>query len=125
MFSYDILNFASLYIGPYPSSPRAEAWLLGAEDWLESSGHVRSSILFSVFALYQPVFATVQMVFDFSEQFVRMEAENAQLRKELSAAKIAASQIEHSQKVAEEAWQANEDLKKELAQVKDDLKNEV
>ena len=71
------------------------------------------------------MFAMAQMVFDFSEQFVWMEAENAQLRKELTATKIAASQIEHSQKVAEEAWQANEDLKKELAQVKADLKNEV
>ena len=44
------------------------------------------------------------MVFDFSEQFVRMEAENIQLRKDLAAAKDATEQTKSSKKLAEEAW---------------------
>ena len=65
------------------------------------------------------------MVYDFAEQFVRMEAENAQLRKDLAAAKSATERAEASKKLMEEAWQANEDLKKELARVKADLEREV
>ena len=43
---------------------------------------------------------------------MKLEAENAQLRKEL-AEKVQVAQA--ADKVAQEAWQANEDLKKELA----------
>ena len=52
------------------------------------------------------------MVYDFAEQFVRMEAENAQLRKDLAAAKSATERAKASKKLTEEAWQANEELKK-------------
>ena len=65
------------------------------------------------------------MVSDFAEQFVKMEAENAQLRKDLAAAKASTEQAEASRKMAEEAWQKNEDLEKELAAIKADLDKEV
>ena len=65
------------------------------------------------------------MVSDFADQFVKMEAENAQLRKELMAAKASTEWIEAANKLAEEAWQKNEDLEKELAKVKAELEKEV
>ena len=46
---------------------------------------------------------------------MKLEAENTQLRKDL------AERVSAANKLAEEAWQANEDLKKELAQVKEEL----
>ena len=66
----------------------------------------------------QLIFSTVQKVSNFATQFVKLEAENTQLRKDL-AERVQAS--EAANKVAEEAWQADEDLKKELAQVKEEL----
>ena len=82
-------------------------------------------LFYFTFVLHQPVFATAQMVSDFAEQFVKMEAENAQLLKDLAAAKASTEQAEASRKMAEEAWQKNEDLEKELAAVKADLDKEV
>ena len=63
----------------------------------------------------QPIFSTVQKVSDFTTQFVKLEAENDQLRKDL------AERVATANKLTEEAWQANEDLKMELAKVKEDL----
>ena len=69
----------------------------------------------------QAVFSAVHMVSDFANQFVKMEDENAQLRKKLAESKTAAEQVGAANKLAEEAWQKNEDLMKELAQVKAEL----
>ena len=66
----------------------------------------------------QPIFSAIQKVSDFAAQSVKLEAENAQLRKDL-AEKVQAAQA--ADKMAQEAWQANEDLKKELAAVKKEL----
>ena len=66
----------------------------------------------------QPFLSTVRKVSDYANQFVKLEAENTQLRKDLTEqvqAKEAANRL------AEEAWQANEDLKKELAEAKKEL----
>jgi hypothetical protein len=65
-----------------------------------------------------PIFATVNIVTDFATQFVKMEAENAQLRAELATDKSSAEQIETTNKLAAEAWRRAEDLEKELSQVK-------
>ena len=46
---------------------------------------------------------------------MELEAENARLREELQTRVAAAN------KLTEEAWEANEDLKKELAQAKEEL----
>ena len=46
---------------------------------------------------------------------MKIEAENAQLRKDLT------ERVKAANKLTEEAWQANEDLKTELAQVKEEL----
>lgn len=63
----------------------------------------------------QPVVSTARKVSDFATQFVKIEAENAHLRKELT------ERVNAANKLTEEAWQANEDLKMELAQVKEEL----
>jgi hypothetical protein len=54
-------------------------------------------------AFCQPVLAMVDMVMDFAAQFVKMEAETAQLCKELAAAKSSADQVETANKLAAEA----------------------
>ena len=64
------------------------------------------------------------MVKDFAAQFVELEAENARLHQELAAAKSSAEQIETANKLATDAWQEAEDLKKELGQVKAKLEEE-
>ena len=74
--------------------------------------------LFFYLIVLQPILSTARKVSDFATQFVKLEAENTQLRKDL-AERVQASQA--ANKLAEEAWQANEDLKKELAQVKEEL----
>ena len=61
--------------------------------------------------ILQPILSTARKVSDFATQFVKIEAENAQLRRDLS----------ERNRLTEEAWQANEDLKAELAQVKEEL----
>ena len=83
--------------------------------------------VFMKLALYlcQPIFTTVNMVNDFADQFVKMEAENAQLRKDLAATKSSTEQVEAANKLAEEAWQKNKDLEKELAKVKVELEKEL
>ena len=63
----------------------------------------------------QPILSTARKVSDFATQFVKLEAENAQLRKDLT------ERVQAANKLTEEAWQANEDLKTELAQVKEEL----
>ena len=63
----------------------------------------------------QPIFSTARKVSDFATQFVKLEVENTQLRKDL------AEGLQASNKLTEEAWQANEDLKTELSQVKEEL----
>ena len=60
----------------------------------------------------QPILSSARK---FAAQFVELEAENAQLRQELQLRVAAAN------KLTEEAWQANEDVKKELAQAKEEL----
>ena len=61
------------------------------------------------------------MMSDFAGQFVKLEAENDRLRKELAEAKTSAEQVGTANKLAEEAWQKSEDLAKELAEVKAEL----
>ena len=63
----------------------------------------------------QPILSTARKVSDFATQFVKLEAENTQLRKDLT------ERVEATNRLSEEAWQANEDLKKELAHVKEEL----
>ena len=46
---------------------------------------------------------------------MKLEAENAQLRRDLT------ERVEAANRLTEEAWQAHEDVKKELAQVKEEL----
>ena len=63
----------------------------------------------------QPVFSTARKVSDFATQFLKLEADNTLLRKDLT------ERVQAANKLTEEAWQANEDLKTEFAQVKEEL----
>ena len=92
---------------PLPSSPRANACLLAVKGWLI---RMLNFICF-ILIILQPILSTARKVSNFATQFVKIEAENTQLRKDLS----------ERNRLAEEAWQANEDLKAELAQVKEEL----
>ena len=60
-------------------------------------------------------------ILDAAGQFVKLEAENDRLRKELAEAKTSAEQVGTANKLAEEAWQKSEDLAKELEEVKAEL----
>ena len=64
-------------------------------------------ICFVVLFFLQPIFSTARQVSDFATQFVKVEAENSQLRKDLT------ERVQAANRLTEEAWQANEDLKKE------------
>ena len=55
---------------------------------------------------------------NFASQFTELESENARLRKELEVSGTAEERIGKANQLAEEAWQQNEDLKKELSETK-------
>ena len=57
----------------------------------------------------------------FATQFTELELENARLRQELTVSGTAQEQIGKANQLAEEAWQQNEDLKKELLEAKAEL----
>ena len=57
----------------------------------------------------------------FASQFAEIESENARLRKELEVSRTAQERISKATQLAEEAWQQNEDLKKELLGTKTKL----
>ena len=57
----------------------------------------------------------------FANQFAELESENSQLRKELEVSGTAEERISNANRLAEEAWQQNEDLKKKLAEAKTEL----
>jgi chromosome segregation ATPase len=63
----------------------------------------------------------VAMVADFAAQFIKLEAENAQLRE---AARSSADQLEKVNELATEAQREAKKLKKELGQVKAKLEAE-
>jgi uncharacterized phage infection (PIP) family protein YhgE len=71
--------------------------------------------------LLQPIHAAVDIVVDFVDQFVRMEAENAQLRE---AAKSSTDQLQEANRLADEARKENAILKKDLKQPKKKMKEE-
>ncbi|KAK1650588.1 hypothetical protein QYE76_068393 [Lolium multiflorum] len=62
-----------------------------------------------------PIYATVDAVVDFAEQFTRLEAENAQLRKTV---KSSADQVLEANRLATEAKKENALLKEEVSKLK-------
>jgi predicted nucleic acid-binding Zn-ribbon protein len=68
-----------------------------------------------------PIHATVDIVVDFADQFVRLEAENAQLR---NAAKSSADQVQEANMLIAEARNENVSLKEELRKLKRKMKEE-
>ena len=69
----------------------------------------------------QPIFAAVSTMSSFANQFAELESENARLRKELEVSRTAEERISNANRLAEEAWQQNEDQKKKLAEAKTEL----
>ncbi|KAK1629329.1 hypothetical protein QYE76_003644 [Lolium multiflorum] len=68
-----------------------------------------------------PIYATVDAVVDFAEQFTRLESENAQLRKTV---KTSADQVLEANRLAANANNENILLKDELKKLKQQLKDE-
>jgi regulator of replication initiation timing len=72
------------------------------------------------FAL-QPIFATVDAVAEFAEQFTRLESENTQLRRTI---KTSADQVLEANKLATDAQKENTLLKEELKKLKQKMKDD-
>ncbi|KAK1665154.1 hypothetical protein QYE76_053313 [Lolium multiflorum] len=68
-----------------------------------------------------PIFATVDVVADFADQFTRLESENAQLRK---AIKTSADQVLEANRLVADAQNENILLKDELKKLKKKMKDE-
>ncbi|KAK1678623.1 hypothetical protein QYE76_039471 [Lolium multiflorum] len=68
-----------------------------------------------------PIYATIDAVADFAEQFTRLEAENAQLRKSV---KTSADQVLEANRFASDVKNENALLKKELSKLKQQMKDE-
>ncbi|KAK1665042.1 hypothetical protein QYE76_053201 [Lolium multiflorum] len=68
-----------------------------------------------------PIYATVDAVVDFAEQFTRLESENAQLRKTV---KTSADQVLEANRLATNANNENVLLKEELKKLKRQMKDE-
>ncbi|KAK1687149.1 hypothetical protein QYE76_047997 [Lolium multiflorum] len=68
-----------------------------------------------------PIFATVDVVANFADQFTRLESENAQLRK---VVKISADQVLEANKLTGEAQTENTLLKDELKKLQKKMKDE-
>ncbi|KAK1631025.1 hypothetical protein QYE76_005340 [Lolium multiflorum] len=69
----------------------------------------------------KPIYATVDAVVDFAEQFTRLESENAQLRKTV---KTSADQVLEANRLATDAKNENVLLKEELKKLKRQMKDE-
>ncbi|KAK1651671.1 hypothetical protein QYE76_069476 [Lolium multiflorum] len=68
-----------------------------------------------------PIFVTVDAVADFADQFIRLESENAQLRKSI---KTSADQVLEANKLAANAQNENTMLKDELKKLKQKMKDD-
>ncbi|KAK1630611.1 hypothetical protein QYE76_004926 [Lolium multiflorum] len=68
-----------------------------------------------------PIYATVDAVADFAEQFTRLEADNAQLRKTV---KSSADQVLEANRRASDAKKENALLKEEVSRLKQQMKDE-
>ncbi|KAM0922899.1 hypothetical protein ACQ4PT_005848 [Festuca glaucescens] len=68
-----------------------------------------------------PIHAAVDIVVNFADQFVPLEAENVQLRK---ATKSSADQVQEANRLAAEAWNENASLNEELKKLKKNMKEE-
>jgi hypothetical protein len=71
--------------------------------------------------LLQPIHAAFDIVVDFAGQFVRLEAQNVQVRK---AAKTSADQVLEANRLASEAQNENASLKDEMKKPKKKMKEE-
>jgi cell shape-determining protein MreC len=92
--------------------------------WLKTSIGFDNLVIYFVklFTLsLKPIPAAADIVVDYADQFVRMEAENARLRE---VAKSSTEQLEKANKLATEAQKEAAGLKKELNPLKEKTKEE-
>jgi uncharacterized phage infection (PIP) family protein YhgE len=73
------------------------------------------------FLVLQPIYATIDDVEDFGDQFIRLESENAQLRKTI---KTSADQVLEANRIASNAQNENTLLKDELKKLKQKMKDD-
>ena len=73
------------------------------------------------FNFLQPIFSAISTMSSFATRYTELELENTRLRQELAISVTAQEQIGKANQLAEEAWQQNEDLKKELLEAKAEL----
>ena len=73
------------------------------------------------FNFLQPIFSAISTMSSFATRYTELELENNRLHQELAISIIAQEQIGKANQLAEEAWQQNEDLKKELLEAKAEL----
>jgi predicted nucleic acid-binding Zn-ribbon protein len=71
--------------------------------------------------LLQPIYATVDAVAEFAEEFTRLETENSQLRKTIRSS---ADQVLEANRLATDAKNENVLLKEEVKKLKQRLKDE-
>ena len=71
--------------------------------------------------LLQPIYATVDAVVEFAEEFTRLETENSQLRKTIRSS---ADQVLEANRLATDAKNENALLKEELKKLKRQMKDE-
>jgi peptidoglycan hydrolase CwlO-like protein len=69
----------------------------------------------------QPIYATVDAIADFADQFSQLEAENIQLRKTVKAL---ADQVLEANRLATEVQDENSRLKEELEKLKKKMKDD-
>jgi predicted nucleic acid-binding Zn-ribbon protein len=71
--------------------------------------------------LLQPIHAAVDIVVDFADQFVHLQAENSQLRE---TAKSSSDQMQEENRLAAKAQKENTSLKQELKKLEKNMKEE-
>ena len=64
----------------------------------------------------QPILAADATISSFAAQFAGLEVENIRLRKELEDFGSTESRVNDATKLAEQAWEENENLKRKLAE---------
>ncbi|KAK1681524.1 hypothetical protein QYE76_042372 [Lolium multiflorum] len=99
-----------------PPAPKSSASFFAVEDDLDLSDDDDDVPLAK-----RPIYATVDAVADFAEQFTRLESENAHLRKTI---KTSADQVLEAKRLATDAQNENILLKDEMKKLKQKMKDE-
>ncbi|KAK1618177.1 hypothetical protein QYE76_023694 [Lolium multiflorum] len=103
-----------------PPVKKSSTSLFAGEDDLDPSDDDDDEVPLAKRAKF-PIYATVDAVAEFAEQFTRLEAENSQLRKTIRSS---ADQVLEANRLATDAKNENVLLKEEVKKLKQQLKDE-